>query len=351
MAKRIALEVSFDVPLIAALTLLTAASGCSGGSSDSEVPNVAGSTSGASAQSGGAASAGNANSASTGGSAAGSAGSNKGGAAGSAGDDACEVRQRWTEAIHYELEVTWPTNIATVAGSGRVHLWSRADVTASGNELQLALHVCGAILPEASLSAAGKLATGGGEKLLIEVPDSIWDAPGIPVVMAKGTHAGFTVGSDIGHSSLLLLGATLSDPMGSWPESGAETQAVDVEADGALGYTTAPRNSGGYVLPPVAIGLGSGPAAEKVYLVSRHGMNPIGKWTSCDAHSGMIDVSAFDTHVVGCRVEGGSECSAAQAAFVDDNRMLYTVASATYAAKVIPEGSSCADVRAVLPPQ
>jgi hypothetical protein len=218
-------------------------------------------------------------------------------------------------------------------------LWSRAEVTASGNDLQLAMRVCGAILPESSLSAAGKLATGGGEKLLIEVPDSIWDAPGIPVVMATGTHAGFEVGSAIGHSSLLLLGATLSDPTGAWPEPGSETQAIDVEADGALGYTTVPRNSGGYVLPPVAIGLGSGPAAEKVYLVSRHGMDPSGSWTSCDAHSGSVDVSAFDTHVVGCRIEGGGECTAAQAAFIDDNRMLYDVSSATYA-----------DVRAILPP-
>jgi hypothetical protein len=221
----------------------------------------------------------------------------------------------------------------------------------SGNELQLALRVCGAILPEASLSAAGKLAAGGGEKLLIQVPDSVWDAPGIPVVMATGTHAGFEVGSELGHSSLLLLGATLSDPTGSWPQSGSEAQAIDVEPDGALGYTTVPRNSGGYVLPPVAIGLGSGPAAEKVYLVSRHGMDPGGSWTSCDAHSGSVDVSAFDTHVVGCRIEGGSECTAAQAAFVDDNRMLYSVSSASYEAKVIAGGSSCADVRAALPPQ
>jgi hypothetical protein len=247
--------------------------------------------------------------------------------------------------------VSWPANIATLAGSSRVELWSRAQVTASGNELELALRVCGAILPEASLSGAGQLATGGGEKLLIQVPDRIWDAPSIPVVMTTGTHAGFKIGSAIGHSSLLLLGATLSNPTGPWPESGSETQAIDVDADGALGYTTAPRNNGGYVLPPVAIGLGSGPAADKVYLVSRHGMDPSGTWTSCDAHSGSVDVNAFDTHVVGCRVEGGSECTAAQAAFVDDNRMLYSVSSATYEAKVIADESSCADVRAALPPR
>lgn len=349
MAKRIGLKLWCEVPFVAALSLPAAAWGCSGGSSDAEVPNAAGSTAGATAQSGGVSSS-SGNSASSGGSAAGAAGSAKGGAAGSAAGEGCAARQAWTEAIHYQLEVSWPANIATVAGSSQVHLWSRAEVTANANQLELALRVCGAILPEANLSAAGKLATGGGEKLLIEVPDDIWDAPGIPIVKATGTHAGFAVGSDIGHASLLLLGTMLTDPTGPWPESGSEVQATDVEADGALGYTTVPRNSGGYVLPPVAIGLGSGPAAERVYLVSRHGMDPSGSWSSCDAHSGSVAVSAFDTHVVGCRLAGGSECTSAQAAFVDDNRMLYSVTSATYQAKVIPDGSTCADVRSLLPP-
>jgi hypothetical protein len=346
MANRIREKPAFHVALFAALTFLAMASGCGGGS-DSEVPNVGGSATGTLHSGGAGASGGSSGAAST--PPDGSAGV-KGGVGGAAGDDACEVRQAWTEAIHYQLEVRWPANTAAVAGSSRVHLWSRARVTANANELELELRVCGAILPEASLSAAGKLATGGGEKLLIEIPDSIWDAPSIPAVMAKGTHAGFQRGNSLGHSSVLLLGATLPDAMASWPQSGSDTQALDVDTDGSLGYTALPRNSGGYVLPPVALGLGSGPAADKVYLASRHGMAPSGKWTSCDAHSGSVDASAFDTHVVGCHVDGGGECSSAQAAFVDANRMLYSVSSATYEAKVVADEISCAGIRAALPP-
>jgi hypothetical protein len=62
-------------------------------------------------------------------------------------------------------------------------------------------------------------------------------------------------------------------------------------------------------------------------------------------------VTAFDNHVVGCHIEGGAECSADQADFVDQNRMRYMVTSATYEAKVVPDDASCGDVRAALPAQ
>jgi hypothetical protein len=126
--------------------------------------------------------------------------------------------------------------------------------------------------------------------------------------------------------------------------------AVDLEGDGPKGYTAAPRDGDGFVLPPTAVGLvGSAPSADKVYLVSRQAMTLKGKRTACDAHSGMAEVTAFDNHVVGCHIKGKAECTENQSDFVDKNRMRYMVTSATYEAKTVATDASCADVRAALP--
>jgi hypothetical protein len=61
-------------------------------------------------------------------------------------------------------------------------------------------------------------------------------------------------------------------------------------------------------------------------------------------------VSFFDSHVVGCHVVGASDCNASQTDFVDQSRTLYTITSATFSAKEVPAGASCADARAALPP-
>ena len=60
-------------------------------------------------------------------------------------------------------------------------------------------------------------------------------------------------------------------------------------------------------------------------------------------------MSKFDNHVVGCLVEGGGPCTATQTEFVDANRVIYTVESATYEMTAVPSGATCADVRAALP--
>jgi hypothetical protein len=318
-----------------------------GGGSNSEVPagGVAGSNAGNPGQGGSSGSSGAGYSSSG----SGGSGSPHGGS-GTAGMDAagCESKPTWTEAVHYALEATWVANTAAVAGSGRIDLWARADLSASGTEVSL--KPCGAILPEAKLSGAARLAT-GGEKLLIEVPHSIWDAPAVPSSTHSGTQTGFGVGAEIERSSLMLLGIQLADPAMPWPGSVSDATASDVEQDGLSGYTAVPKNGGGYVLPPTSLGLiGSAPAADKVYLVSRFAMTLKGKRTSCDAHSGTADFSAFDTHVVGCHIAGGEECSPAQTDFVDQNRMLYEPVSATYQATVIADGATCAEVRAALPP-
>lgn len=321
-----------------------------GGGSDSEV------ASGGRPASGGTTSnAGNSNDSagtSKGGSSSSGSGSMTEGGSGASdpgpGED-CEARESWTEAMHYTLDVTWPGTTAGEAGSGKIEIWSRGKFTATGDTLEIGLHACGSVLPETKLSIAGQAAA-GGEKVLIQVPDAMWDAPSVPITMGTGKQSGFGVGSDVEFSYLSLLGVNLADPMAAWPEFGADIEAVDVEGDGSNGYTATPKEGGGFVLPPTAIGiLGTGPKADKVYLVSRQGMALKGKRTACDVHSGTAEVSAFDNHVVGCHVKDEAECTADQSDFVDRNRMRYMVTSATYQAKVVDDDASCADVRAALP--
>src|ERR1041384_4503749 len=192
---------------LASLSLILTA--CGGGS-NSEVPGAGGAGAGSPAQGG----------------SSGAGAAHGGSATGGMDSAACESKATWTEAVHYVLEATWVANTAAVAGSGRIDLWARADITASGSEV--AVKPCGAILPEAKLSGAARLAT-GGEKLLIEVPHSIWDAPAIPSSMETGSQTGFGVGSSVERSSSMLLGIQLADPAMPWPKSAGDVKATDVE--------------------------------------------------------------------------------------------------------------------------
>jgi hypothetical protein len=359
MRSRNEVRASVGLLLITATASVLAVS-CGGGS-DSEVAtggqpssggttSKAGDSSSSSGSSSGSSKGGSSSSGSGSMSEAGATPAPEGGSGSDSGPgEDCEARESWSEAFHYVLDVTWPNTTAGEKGTGKIDIWSRVTFSASGDNLEVGLHACGSVLPETKLTALGKIAT-GGEKVLIEVPTEVWDAPSIPITMATGKQSGFGVGSSVEFSYVSLLGATLSDPMAAWPESGKAVTAVDLEGDGSKGYTAAPRDGGGYVLPPTAVGLGgSAPSADKVYLVSRQGMTLKGKRTACDAHSGTAEVSAFDNHVVGCHIKGGEECSAGQSDFVDENRMRYMVTSATYEAKTVATDASCADVRAALP--
>jgi hypothetical protein len=255
----------------------------------------------------------------------------------------------WVDGFHFVLEMTWPATVSANAGSGQAHLFSRIEYTVNGNGLALSIRACGAYLPEAELNGIGTIAA-GGSRVLVEIPESLWGSIVTAPATATGLQSGWDVGSTIQFAFTSTLGVTLSDPTGPWPDSGIDMNTVDAEADGFPGYTAVPRDGGGFVLPPTTVGLlGLAPAADRLYLVSRQNFAIHGTRTACDAHSGALDVAAFDNHVVGCHVRGGNECTEEQFDFIDQNRTKYAVTSATYQAKAVPVGAPCADVRAAVP--
>jgi hypothetical protein len=256
-----------------------------------------------------------------------------------------------TLAVHIVMDATWPASTATSAGSGKIHLWNLAhlDVSAgvlSGDETRS----CGTVLPDFALNAAGAIVT-GGSKVLVEIPHSVWEAPSIPKLQSRGRIAGWDPGSQFNiDGTVALFGLTLADSGAPWPDSYTKIMAVDADGDGKPGFTAVPRAGGGYVLPPTGLGiLGSAPSADRLYLASRTVLSLDGKLQGCNEVTGTARISFFDSHVVGCHVKNGGDCSAGQIDFVDQSRTLYKVTGATFTAKKVADSATCADARTALP--
>ena len=256
-----------------------------------------------------------------------------------------------TLSVHIIMDATWPGGTATSAGSGKIHLWNMSKLnTANGVLSGDETRSCGTILPDFSLNGAGQLVT-GGSKVLVEIPHAVWEAPTIPKLQSRGKIAGFDPGSAFSiDGTVALIGLTMPDPAAAWPNSYTAIMAVDADGDGKPGFTAVPRAGMGYVQPPTGLGLfGSAPSADRLYLASRTVVSLDGKLTSCTDVSGTAKIAFFDSHVVGCHVKNGNDCTANQIDFVDQSRTLYKISGATFTAKKIADNASCADARAALP--
>lgn len=266
------------------------------------------------------------------------------------GGNPCEMRTMVTVASHEIVNVTWPAGPATLAGTGQVHLWGKMALTANGNMLSGSSQACGMLLPATDLHQAI-----GGGKILIEVPDTVWDASSASRVSITGTQNGWGVGSTVTYSYRAVVGFSEADPIATaaqWPASySAITMTTDFDADGHPGLTGVPRNATGYLLPPAsALGaISASPRADKLYLVNRQVATTTLTRTSCDEASGTTKFMSFDNHVVGCHVSSGAECTPTEVKFIDDNRTVYTVTSATTESKVVANDATCAQIRAALP--
>jgi hypothetical protein len=268
-----------------------------------------------------------------------------GGSGGSGNTDpnpGCAPREAFTLAVHVVVDVTWPDTLGADGGSGKMHAWSLARMSADGTSISGMTQPCGSDLPELTL----KELVGGG-KFDIEVPDAVWDAPSAPRAASVGTLTGWEVGSSLStEASSLLVGLTMSDPDGPWPDSHTEIKTLDADGDDKPGFTGIPKSESGYVRPPLTPPLvGSGATADEIYMVSRTTMSMSGALSSCTEQSGTVTVTFFDNHIVGCHVAGGDDCSSEQVDFLDVNRNKLTATQGIFTSKLVPDTATCADAR------
>jgi hypothetical protein len=216
--------------------------------------------------------------------------------------------------------------------------------TASGNTLSGMLQACGIALPPTTLNALA-----GNDMIQIDVPNAAWDAPSMARYQVDGTQTGWNVGSTLSFSYAALVGFTMANPTtAAWPAAYTDiTMTNDAEGDNHVGLTAVPRSGTGYTLPPTS--LAQDMRVDQVYIVVRQVTSAMLTRTACDQASGSATFAHFNNHVVGCHVMGGADCMPPQISFVDTNRTIYTVASATAQTKVVADTASCADVRAALP--
>jgi hypothetical protein len=254
----------------------------------------------------------------------------------------------YSVAVHIVVDVTWAGSMAVVQGAGKIHLWNKTALTFNGNSVTGSAQACGTILPEVSLSGAATIAA-GGSRLLVEVPDAIWEGPNGPRFPVQGTQSSSGVGASVELQWTAALGVKL-DPGAPWPASYQGLTTVDVDGDGHPGYSVRPVATAGYVLPPVSLAVGSQSVADLIYLASRDFMVLTGTRVGCWQQSGKVDVTMFDGHIVGCHIKGGADCTAAQTDFMDQNRVRYLVKSATFESRRVEDDATCAEIREAMPP-
>ena len=299
---------------------------------------------GSSPQGGSGGAGGSGGSAADGGSGGDGSGGDGSGGDGSGQGGSCEGE--FTTASHVVISVQWEATTATKGESGTIHLWTKSHFNRTGNSATVESTSCGTILPAITPSTGANFFI-GSKKILPEIPDAAWDAAGMPKFTGTATW------SDAGHTidpGVALLGLSLSDPESAWPAEGADiTTTLDHDGDGKAGITANSTDDATYQAAPTKLAFNP-PRADKIYLAIRNSMTLSSNETGCpDETTGTVAVKAFDNHVIGCHVNGGDECTDAEAKFVDDNRTVYEVTSATFRSTIISDSATCADVRAALP--
>jgi hypothetical protein len=279
------------------------------------------------------------------------------GPGGTGSDDPCpENPNKYAlTANHIIAQISWPANTGVEGGSGTLHVWTMTELHWDAKNPDGTVPVTGTVQPCGSvIPALTKSALAGGGQVQTVIPDDVWDAPSMPQFEATGVLGGFGPGSAVTMEPVAsLVGASLPDPANSpWPANGKDIVGVDHDGDGQPGILARPRTDAGFAAPPVSF-LGAidpnAPRASELYLATRTMVKLDGTRDTCDSASGPAQVLKFESHVIGCRRNDGAVCNTDEATFIDSNQPTFTVGSATYEMKQLPDGATCADVRALLP--
>ncbi|MBK8255466.1 MAG: hypothetical protein IPK82_22745 [Polyangiaceae bacterium] len=281
----------------------------------------------------------------------GSGGSGGSGATGTGGSAECPSQASGTAANHIIVKISWPETIGLEAGEGEMHIWTKASLTFNGNDVTGTAEPCGSVIPELI-----KTSLAGGGKVQTVIPDEVWDAATMPAFDVQGAISGFNVGATISMDPIAsTVGLTMTDPANDpWPAEASQVMTADHDGDGKPGIKAIPRTDGELTAPPLDLNGAldpNGPRADEVYVVTRTKIQLEGTRDSCTSAKGTAKVTNIDSHVVGCHVKGGSDCTQDQSDFIDANQPKYTILSATYEMVQVPADATCADVRAALPMQ
>jgi len=264
-----------------------------------------------------------------------------------------------TTGVHIIVNISWPATAAILGGDGQLDIWviskdTPGEIQADGSyDLNSEVRACGSLLPE--LQKAEFL---GGGRMYFDVPWEAFDAPTMKSTPTTGRISSADIGATIDMDpNVTLVGLDLPDPLNYvWPNLGSEIvqYATDAEGDGKPGITSIPRAQDPFDLPPtdLASAVTNQALADRVYAVTRSIVKLTGTRDSCDTASGTAEVTAFDMHIVGCRLaDGGADCDTTQSDFVDFNRTIYELHEGTYQQVTLSNTATCADVLAALPAQ
>jgi hypothetical protein len=280
------------------------------------------------------------------------------------GSTRCNFAGTWATKI--TIDVSWvPQGLMGVIlapGTGKIQQWIKSVRVVSGTTTTDSAVVCGIGLPDFSGTSFV-----GGETYGVRFPPSLFDNGYLPSFAIHGVqgdsspHATFVT-----TATAALIGLTLANPTtAAWPAT-VDT-AVDTDMDNNPGVTVnaatglIPRagEAGVYSNFPVDI-LAS--RANQLFIVIRQVTQLSGAATDCDHISGTTTIPkipdtasgkyAIDSHVVGCNLVAGGNCSASQTSFIDGTQPVFSPSGATTFASIrMPSGATCADVRTMLPAQ
>ncbi len=270
------------------------------------------------------------------------------------GGTTCDFSGVW--ATKLTIAVNWvPQGIKSVIlapGSGTIEQWVEGTRVQTGNTTTDTSTVCGIALPD--FSGTNFV---GGETYGVRFPSSLFDNNYIPTFEIQGTLSDSTSTASFSTQvSASLLGITLANPTtAAWPTT--VTTAVDSDQDGNPGVTIDVATGGIYSNVPVDL---SKDRADELYVVIRQVSSLSGSATDCDHVSGTASIPkipdtptgkyGIDSHIIGCELVGGGNCSPAQTSFADGTQPVFSPSGQpTFTSVRLPAVTTCANVRKILP--
>jgi hypothetical protein len=276
----------------------------------------------------------------------------------------CDFNGTWGSLL--KIGVSWAPqglNLQTfilAPGSGTIKQWIKGVRVQQGTTLVDTTVVCGVDLPDFQGTALVAGATYG-----VLFPNSLFDSNYLPTFQVDGTVTGADAGATYTTSAAAaLLGLTMANPTTDpWPAT--ITTTIDPDKDGKPGVTInealgpVPQSDAGanYSLVPVGIPAPFQPAvlSDKLYVAIRQVTEVTGTVTDCDHMSGTVAIPqiagqyAINSHVLGCELLDGGDCTDSQAGFVDNTQPVFTPSGVTNFASVrLATGATCATLRGTL---